>query len=70
MRNHLTKLSRSLELIFCVAFVEIAAVMLVFHKVHLMMLYLGLAVLLSPIPALCRLPSGIRFCAVLLGVFL
>lgn len=70
MQNHLTKLSRWLELIFCVAFVAIAAVMLVFHKVHLMMLYLALAVLLSPIPALRRLPSSIRFCAVLIGVFL
>jgi len=70
MRNHLIKISRWLELIFCIAFIAIAAVMLVFHKVHLGLLYLGLAALLSPIPILHRLPSGIRFCAVLIGVFL
>ncbi|MGG6269000.1 hypothetical protein ACQ4M3_30710 [Leptolyngbya sp. AN03gr2] len=70
MQKHLTKLSRWLELIFCVAFIAIAAVMLVFHRVHLGILYLGLAVLLSPIPILRRLPSSIRFCAVLVGLFL
>lgn len=70
MQNYLTKLSRWLELIFCVAFIAIAAVMLLFHKVRLGMLYLSLAVLLSPIPALGRLPSGIRLCPALVGVFL
>ncbi|BAU15914.1 hypothetical protein LEP3755_64800 (plasmid) [Leptolyngbya sp. NIES-3755] len=70
MRNHLTELSRWLELIFCLAFIAITAVMLVFHQIYLGLLYLGLAALLSPIPILRRLPPEIRFCAVLIGVFL
>jgi hypothetical protein len=70
MRNHLIKLSRFLELIFCVAFIAIAAVMFAFQKFHLVVLYLILAALLSPLPMMRRLPSSIRFCVVVIGVFL
>lgn len=70
MRNNLIKLSRFLELIFCIAFIAIAAAMFAFHKFHLVALYLVLAALLSPLPMMRRLPSSIRFCTVVIGVFL
>ncbi len=70
MQKRLIKFSRCLELIFCIAFMFIAAVMLVVHKIHLGMLYLVLAALLSPLSMMQRLPSDIRFWVVMIGVFL
>lgn len=70
MRHHLIRLSRCLELIFCVAFAVISAVMFVFHKIDLGILYFVLALPLSPIPVMRRLPSGIRFWVVMIGIFL
>lgn len=70
MRNYLVKLSRFLELIFCVAFIAIAAVMFVMQKFHLGILYVALAALLSPLPMMRHLPASIRFCIVVIGVFL
>lgn len=70
MRNHLIKLSQYLELMFFVAFIAISAVMFVSHQVHLGVLYSVLAVMLSPIPIVRRLPSGVRFWVVMIGVFL
>ena len=70
MQNLLSKLSRCLELIFCAAFTGIATVMFIVHKPHLGILYLVLATLLSPIPMMRRLPAGIRFWVVMIGVFL
>ena len=70
MRNHLIKLSRSLELMFFIAFMVISAVMFMSHKVYLGVLYFVLAAMLSPLPVVRRLPSGVRFWVVIIGVFL
>lgn len=59
-RNRFVQLSRYLELILCIAFALIGALMLWFQHYYLGIFYTVLAVLLSPFPFFQRLSPVIK----------